>query len=79
MMAPDPRGDLLWLAFRYVAVEMDAEESAAFEERLAYDQLARESVAEAVALTEAVRVAGTTWGDRRVFRRSVVRKRAAVL
>lgn len=78
-MASDPRGDLFWLAFRYVAGEMDADESAAFEDRLAHDQTARESVADAVALTEAVTRAASTTTDRRPLRRSFGRKRLAAV
>jgi hypothetical protein len=46
--------DLLWLAFRYVAGELDVDESEAFEHRLSQDQAAREAVAEAVGLVQAV-------------------------
>lgn len=43
--------DLLLLAVRYVANELPDDETAAFENRLADDQAAREAVAEAVELT----------------------------
>ena len=46
--------DLAWLAFRYVAGDLDPDESAAFERRLDHDQPAREAVAEAVALMAGV-------------------------
>jgi hypothetical protein len=46
--------DLDWLAFRYVAGEMTDDESAAFELRLADDQLARDAVVEAVQLGECI-------------------------
>lgn len=46
--------DLDWLAFRYVANEMDADELTAFETRLGEDQAAREAVARAVELGYAV-------------------------
>jgi hypothetical protein len=52
----DPR-DLRWSAYRYAAAEMDEEECAAFEARLADDQLAREAVEEAVELRGAVALA----------------------
>lgn len=42
---------LEWLAFCYVADELSADERAAFEERLATDQAAREAVAAAVELS----------------------------
>ena len=47
----DPH-ELNWLAFRYVAGEMSADECAEFETRLADDQAAREAVASAVELTQ---------------------------
>jgi hypothetical protein len=49
-MQPDEPQDLDWLAFRYVAGELDPAEAAAFELRLADDQLARDAVCRAVAL-----------------------------
>ena len=49
-----PDSDLSWLAFRYVAGEMDRDEAEAFESRLDQDQSAREAVAEAVALAGAI-------------------------
>jgi hypothetical protein len=48
--------ELDWLAFRYVAGEMTADEEERFEERLARDQLAREAVDHAVELNEAIRL-----------------------
>jgi anti-sigma-K factor RskA len=46
--------DLSWLALQYVCGELPAAEAAAFEQRLDHDQVAREAVAEAVALAGAV-------------------------
>lgn len=56
-MTPQPQApddDLAWLAFRYVAGELDPDELADFEDRLDRDQPAREAVAEAVALAAGV-------------------------
>jgi ferric-dicitrate binding protein FerR (iron transport regulator) len=52
--------ELHWLAFRYVAGEMTADEEGRFEAQLADDQGAREAVAQAVELHEAVRLAAAT-------------------
>ena len=49
-----PRDELEWDAFRYVANELSADESTAFEQRLADDQEAREAVAHCVEMTHAV-------------------------
>lgn len=46
--------DLEWLAFRYVSGEMPADEAATFEELLAENQAAREAVAAAVQVAQAV-------------------------
>ncbi len=46
--------DLAWLAFQYVAGELTSLEHEAFEQRLDHDQSAREAVAQAVALVEAL-------------------------
>jgi hypothetical protein len=54
MMGSDPRPEVHWLAFQYVCGELPADDAAAFERRLEDDQAAREAVAEAVGLTEAV-------------------------
>jgi hypothetical protein len=54
----DPRAHLSWLAFRYLAGELAPIDEAAFEESLACDQAAREALAEAVELLEAVWLAG---------------------
>lgn len=51
------RDELNWLAFRYVAGELDEAEMQAFESRLAAEQDAREAVARAVALAQCVAVA----------------------
>jgi hypothetical protein len=53
-MQGDQATDVGWLAFQYVNDEMTAEQAAAFEQRLADDQPAREAVAQAVLLTEAL-------------------------
>ena len=47
-----------FVAFRYVAGELTDAEAAAFEERLAADQAAREAVARAVEIAQAVTVLG---------------------
>ena len=44
------QAELEWLAFRYVAGEMSADEARALEQQLAGDQAAREAVSSAVAL-----------------------------
>ena len=49
--------ELAWQAFQYVAGELQSDELAAFEARLADDQAAREAVAEAVELGEAASLA----------------------
>ncbi len=51
-MALEEQSELDWLAFRYVAGEMTADESVTFEARLADEQHAREAVSRAVELTE---------------------------
>lgn len=48
---------LEWLAARYVLGELDAEETASFEERLGCDEAAACAVVAAVRLTEAIAVA----------------------
>jgi len=48
---------LHWLAFRYVADELDATEASEFESLLATDQAAREAVARAVEVTTQIRQA----------------------
>ena len=53
-----PEAELGFEAFRYVAGEMSDAESAEFEERLAIDQPAREAVARAVEIAQAVTVLG---------------------
>lgn len=49
-----PEDELDWLAFRYVAEELPADESDAFERLLADDQSARDAVSRAVQTTRAV-------------------------
>jgi hypothetical protein len=51
------RGELDWLAFCYVSGELNATELAAFEDRLADDQSAREAVASALNLVHTVSAA----------------------
>ena len=51
---PSDDDDLDWLAFCYVADELDAQSRAAFEQRLATDVLACEAVADAVQLSSLV-------------------------
>jgi hypothetical protein len=58
-MTPHDHDDLAWLAFRYVAGELDRDEAADFEHRLDAEQSAREAVAEAVAMAEALALAGS--------------------
>jgi len=56
--------DLNWLAFRYVAGELDEAEMQAFESRLEADQDVREAVAQAVALTRCVAVVAAEQASR---------------
>ncbi len=49
-----PDDELLWLAYRFSAGELSAEEVQEFEARLAVDQTAREALVQAVGLTETV-------------------------
>ena len=56
--------DLNWLAFRYIAGEMPDEELATFEQSLAESQPAREAVAAAVLLAQAVALAENTAAGR---------------
>lgn len=53
-VSPAEPADLDWLAFCYVADELDATEQQAFEERLAQDPHACQAVARAVALARAI-------------------------
>ncbi len=57
-MTTEERNHLDWLAFRYIADEFSDAERAEFEQQLADSQPAREAVASAVELTEAIAVAG---------------------
>ncbi|MGE3821931.1 MAG: hypothetical protein AB7I30_21165 [Isosphaeraceae bacterium] len=52
----DPDRDLVWLAFQYAVEELGPEDADAFERRLDVDQSAREALAEAVGLTQALLV-----------------------
>jgi hypothetical protein len=81
MMTPPraPDDDLAWLAFRYVAGELDPEESAAFEQRLDRDQPAREAVAGAVALMAGVVHAAPALRSKPATRSRVRRVVVAVL
>ncbi len=63
-----PHDDLAWLAFRYVAGDLDLDESAAFEHRLDRDQPAREAVAGAVALMVGVVRAAPALRSKRLWR-----------
>jgi hypothetical protein len=56
-MKYDKSDELDWLAFCYIAGEMSRDETAAFEQRLADEQEAREAVARAVELTRAIAAA----------------------
>ena len=51
-MSAEHQGELDWLAFRYVAGEMTAQEASELELRLADDQEAREAVCRAVGLAQ---------------------------
>lgn len=55
-MKPETDNGLTWEAFRYVAGEMSRDECAGFERLLAENQSAREAVAEAVEVTQAVKL-----------------------
>jgi hypothetical protein len=57
-MSAEHQGELDWLAFRYVAGEMTAQEASALELRLADDQQAREAVCRAVGLAQRLADAG---------------------
>ena len=59
MSTKDFTNDLDWTAFCYAAGELSSEEVADFEQRLAEDQGAREALARAVELTQAVAAAET--------------------
>jgi hypothetical protein len=59
MNTPENRNELDWTAFCYAASELPADEAAAFENRLGEDQAAREALARAVELTQAVASAET--------------------
>ena len=52
-----PESDREWLAFRYIAGELTGEDAVAFEAELETSQVAREAVARAVELTQAVALA----------------------
>lgn len=72
--------DLAWLAFRYVAGELGETQAAVFERRLGEDQVARESVAEAVLIAGAVsRVAGSVRRDSRNRKRVLIAAAVTVL
>jgi hypothetical protein len=67
---------LAWLAYRYVADELSVGEAADFEERLAVDQAARETVAEVVRLSAAVQALPSDAFYDRELAPSVWRQRA---
>jgi hypothetical protein len=50
----NPRNKLDWLAFRYIANELDESERVEFEEQLATDQHARETVARMVQMSASI-------------------------
>jgi hypothetical protein len=54
-----PDDQLDWLAFRYIAGELTADDEELFEQRLAEDQTARDAVDQAVELQEAIRLASS--------------------
>lgn len=56
-MKPNDPNDLDWLAFCYLQDEMTASERESFEQRLLVDQHARERLADAVELSQAMRAA----------------------
>src|SRR5687768_10629116 len=53
-MSQHESADLDWLAFQYISDELPPDEALRFEERLETDQAAREAVAEAMLLLQAV-------------------------
>jgi hypothetical protein len=59
-MTSDSNNDLDWSAFCYLADEMSPAEAAAFEDRLATDQPAREALAKAVELTQLIAAADSS-------------------
>ena len=73
-MPLEPESDLHWKAFLYVSGELTVDESMSFERLLAEDQEAREAVALAVELTQALAIVGPLprsvsrkWSNRRVL------------
>lgn len=65
-----PPDSLDWLAFRYIADEMSADERELFESRLGDDQSAREAVARIVEVTQAVSLVEAAASDQRTLERS---------
>lgn len=65
-----PPDSLDWLAFRYIADEMSADERETFESRLAEDQTAREAVALVVEVAQAVSLVEPAVCDERVSGKS---------
>lgn len=57
-MERSEQDEIEWLAFRYVAGEMNATEAQEFESRLESNEAARDAVCRAVALTERLAAAG---------------------
>jgi len=56
-MKPDESNDLDWMAFQYLADELDQTQRDKFKARLADDQQAREALASAVELTQTISAA----------------------
>jgi len=66
--AADGVNDVQWLAFGYVAGELTAEQSAAFEQRLANDLEAQVALSEVVSLTSATHKSLASMADVKVER-----------
>lgn len=65
MFGRDEQNELDWLAFQYVAGELDADAAVAFELRMAQEQSVREATARAVELTQLVAAAESQFADLR--------------
>jgi hypothetical protein len=64
-MPLEPESDLHWTAFLYRGGDLPAAEAAAFEARLADDPDARDALAEAVELAEALAIVGPEFASKR--------------